>query len=60
MRMNVIVCISPFNDVAVVVGPFRSRMALLVAHDDLVAKGWNTEICPLDKADDVPAVSNEE
>ena len=50
----VVVAYSPVIDATAVVGPFRSYEWAIEASQDLVGKGYNTEICPLSKVEDVP------
>jgi hypothetical protein len=49
----VVVAYSPFVDTTAVVGPFGSYEWALAASQDLVGKGYNTEICPLSTVADV-------
>ena len=49
----VVVAYSPVVDTTAVVGPFRSYEWAVAASQDLVGKGYNTEICPLSKVEDV-------
>jgi hypothetical protein len=51
----VVVAFSPVADASAVVGPFRSYGWAKEASKNLMARGYNTEICPLTQVEDVPA-----
>lgn len=56
MEQLVVIGTSPAHDVSVVVGPFRSPDRAEQASQDLTAKGYNTETCPLVGGADIDAV----
>jgi len=43
----IVIGTSPASDVSVAVGPFRSERTAAAAADELTAKGYNAEVCPL-------------
>ena len=49
----VVVAYSRVVDSTAVVGPYQSYEWAMAASQDLVGKGYNTEICPLCKVEDV-------
>lgn len=49
----VVVGTSPFADVSVAVGPFRSEARALAASEALEYCGYVTEVCPLQRAEDI-------
>jgi hypothetical protein len=60
MTQYAVIGLSPFSDVSVAVGPFKSVAAAGEAHDGLVYRGWNAETVELSALDEIPNVSNEE
>jgi hypothetical protein len=56
----VIIGTSPFNDVSIAVGPFRSTEKATEADNELTFRGWNTEICELMSVSEVNFVANPE
>jgi hypothetical protein len=59
-RQFVVIGTSPFFDLSVAVGPFRSAHRASAADDELASRGWNTEVCELMAAADVDFVTNDE
>jgi hypothetical protein len=55
MSMLVVLGTSPAVDVTVAVGPFRNERTARMAADELIAKGYTTEVCSLWTAADVDA-----
>lgn len=55
MSQYVVIGTAPTMDVTVAVGPFRSEKAASEAWNELTAKGYNAETCPLLKVDDLDA-----
>lgn len=56
----VVIGTSPFHDVSVAVGPFRSADRAAAADGELASRGWNTEVCELMAVSDVDLVTNDE
>jgi len=53
MSTYVVIALSPVVDVSTVVGPFRSWERANQASDELRVKGYNTEICPVGRLDEI-------
>lgn len=60
MSYYVVIGQSPFQDVAVGVGPYRSATRAREASASMAEKGWNTEIVELSAEADIPYVTNDE
>lgn len=60
MPQYVVIGTSPFNDVSVAVGPFRSLDRVAEADAEMSHRGWNTESCELMSLDDAEFVTNDE
>lgn len=56
----VVIGTSPFHDVSVAVGPFRSAERAAGADRELTARGYNAETCELVAVSDVDFVTNSE
>lgn len=60
MSQYVIIGSSPFSDVSVAVGPFRTQEKTAEVDAELIYRGWNTEVCELMCIADVEFVTNDE
>ena len=60
MSTYAVIGTSPFHDVTVAIGPFRSVESASRADDELAAKGWNTELVTLENVNDIDVVTNDE
>jgi hypothetical protein len=58
--MDVVIGYSPFADVSVVLGPFRSPETTLAATEHLQHCGYATEVCPLLRIEDVVPITGAE
>lgn len=57
MSQLIVLGTSPVLDVTVAVGPFRSEATARAAADELISKGYNTEVCPLVSVENVDTSS---
>jgi len=58
--MYAVIGTSPFADTSVLIGPFRDVRKALDQASELRHKGYVTEVCPLEQADDLDYLTGAE
>lgn len=54
MAQYVVIGTSPMHDTSVACGPYRTIDRALQADGEMIQRGWNAEMVPLEQPDELP------